>query len=96
MLLIYGVGIPALFAILIFRNIRRIQYRDRMFMDRFGATCSLYKVRKWYYWEMIIFARKMGIILSRVIVTPIYQIVVGISVLFVCLLLQVFARPYMM
>jgi hypothetical protein len=91
--IIYGLGIPALFAALLYHYRRKMRAQDAFITDRFGSLFTLFR-RRWYYWELWIFARKAGMIIARSVPFPIYQTIVGIFVLFFTLLMQVFSRPH--
>jgi hypothetical protein len=87
-IIVYTIGIPALFAVLLFKNKAKIFSRDLNFGDRYGAAFSVYK-RRWFFWELCIFARKFGMILAKIIQNPIFQCIVGILVLFIGIQVQV-------
>lgn len=45
--------------------------------------------RNFFFWEQIVFGRKLLIIIARTLVTPLSQSVIGICSLFLALQLQV-------
>ena len=91
--IVHGLGIPLTFAIILFKYRRLIVSGDKQTHDRFGIMYSVYKPR-YFYWELCIFGRKLGIILCFLFAETIYQIMFGMTALFISLMAQVIFTPY--
>ena len=87
-ILLYTIGIPVLFGVLVFKNKNLIRYKDLNFGDRYGAAFSIYS-SNWFYWELLIFGRKLGMSIARSLVNPIFQCILGIIILFLSVQFQV-------
>ncbi len=66
---------------------------DIAFGDKCAASFAVYR-RSYFFWELLIFLRKLGIIMARILNNPLMQCMLGIIVLFVSIQLQVIARPF--
>ena len=60
-------------------------FQEVEILTKLELTC----IRKHFYWELVQCARKLGIVLARVLTDPLFQCVCGIIVLFISLQLQV-------
>jgi hypothetical protein len=87
-MLLYTIGIPAVFAFIVFYNRRKIWKGDIDFGDKYAATHAVYR-RQWYFWELFVFLRKFGMIIAKMLGDPILQCMLGIVVLFGAIQLQV-------
>lgn len=91
-IVIYVVGIPVGFVLLVFHGQRRLQ--PETFQRRFGAVVGKYKPA-FAWWEPLIMVRKLAIVLCKVMFTsiPILQAIMALSVICVSTALHIHFHP---
>ncbi len=87
-IIVYTVGIPIFFMVLVFKNKKKISVGNVNFGDRYGAAFVVYQ-RRWFWWEILIFCRKLGMVIAKTLSEPVLQCMVGIVVLFAGVQFQV-------
>eukprot|EP00164_Ancoracysta_twista_P003002 GFYU01004001.1.p1 GENE.GFYU01004001.1~~GFYU01004001.1.p1 ORF type:complete len:1730 (+),score=134.85 GFYU01004001.1:697-5190(+) len=92
-LFVYVFGIPAGCGYLLYRN--RNVLGDESCFYRFGFLIDKYE-RKYFYWELFVMFRKLGLICATLYFTrrPFFQTAIGMVVIFICLCSNLVARPY--
>jgi hypothetical protein len=94
-LLIYSLGIPAIFGFVLIRNRRRIQAGDPVLESKYGFLYESYKV-KFYWFELIWFLRRilLSMAISLMAAPPGYQMAMIFLILQGSLLLHRAIKPF--
>jgi hypothetical protein len=90
-LLAYGILLPVAAIAMLFMG--RHHFDSPPFRQFCGALYLRYEP-EFYFWEAVVIVRKFGIAFVVVFPYVLIQVVIGLCVLFVGLLLEVFARPF--
>eukprot|EP00760_Papus_ankaliazontas_P016627 PhM_4_TR16815/c1_g1_i2/m.104511 len=90
---LYGVGIPLLGTIVLYR--KRHKLLTQGVMSKFGFLYSGYRLTR-YFWEFVIMLRKMLVVFIIVFYdgNHNFQIILGQWVIFAFLMLNIFAQPF--
>ena len=92
-LIVYTIGIPTVVGVILYFNREKIMKRDLHFGDRFSVLFVVYQ-RPFYFWELLAYGRRLGIVIAKTVTVPIVQCIIGIIVLFAALQMQNFWKPF--
>jgi len=93
--LLYTVGFPALCMAVLRFGIKHNLLRSNRFQRRWGWLYLRYE-REWFYWELLIMARRCALIVVAVLAVNLasIQIVLGASVCVAAMTMHFYARPF--